>query len=98
MSIDQRLNDLGLQIPDASPGKLAPAVRTGNLVYTSGACSAQKGKLGTEVTVDQGYAAAKDAILQCLGSVQWLVGDLNKVTRVVKLLGMVNCGEGFSNT
>lgn len=98
MRIEERLRELGLTIPEASPGKLAPAVRTGNLVYTSGACSAQKGKLGTEVTVEQGYAAAKDAILQCLGSVRWLIGDLNQVTRVVKLLGMVNCGEGFSDT
>jgi enamine deaminase RidA (YjgF/YER057c/UK114 family) len=98
VSIKERLQELSLTVPDANPGKLAPAVRTGNLVYTSGACSAQKGKLGTEVTVEQGYAAAKDAILQCLGSVQWLIGDLDRVTRVVKLLGMVNCGEGFSNT
>lgn len=98
MTVAERLKELGVELPSASPGKLAPAVRTGNLVYTSGACSAQKGKLGTEVTVEQGYAAARDAILQCLGSVQWLVGDLDRVTRVVKLLGMVNCGEGFSNT
>jgi enamine deaminase RidA (YjgF/YER057c/UK114 family) len=98
VSVNQRINELGLEIPAASPGKLCPAVRTGNLVYTSGSCSAQKGKLGADVTVEQGYEAAKDAILQCLGSVKWAVGDLDKITRVVKILGMVNCGEGFSNT
>jgi enamine deaminase RidA (YjgF/YER057c/UK114 family) len=98
MNIEDRLNELGLEIPPASPGKLAPAVRTGNLVYTSGATSDRTGKLGTEVSVEHGYEAARDAILKCLGSVRWLIGDLNKVTRVVKLLGLVNCGEGFHNT
>jgi enamine deaminase RidA (YjgF/YER057c/UK114 family) len=98
MAIADRLNELGLTIPDASPGKLAPAVRTGNLVYTSGATSRITGKVGGDVSVEEGYEAARQAILGCLGSVQWLIGDLEKVNRVVKLLGMVNCAEGFSNT
>lgn len=98
MSIHDRLNELGLRLPPVSPGKLAPAVRTGNLVYTSGACSTLSGKVGGSVTVEQGYEAAREAILGCLASVHWLIGDLNRVTRVVKLLGMVNCAEGFSNT
>ena len=98
MSLATRIQELGYEIPPASPAKLAPAVRTGTLVYTSGATSGLTGKVGTEVTVEQAYEAARDAILRCLGSVQWLIGDLEKVTRVVKLLGMVNCGEGFSNT
>ena len=97
-AIEERLKELGLEVPAASPGKLAPAVRTGNLVYTSGATSKLTGKVGAEVTIDDAYQGARDAILVCLGSVQWLVGDLNKITRVVKLLGMVNCGEGFYNT
>ena len=98
MDINGKLKELGLEIPAASPGKLAPAVRTGNLVYTSGASSRVTGKVGDNVTVEQGYEAARQAILGCLGSVQWLVGDLGKITRVVKILGMVNCAEGFSNT
>jgi len=98
MSVETRLKELGITIPAANPGKLAPAVRTGDLVYTSGACSALTGKVGAEVTVEQAYDAARDAILQCLGSVRWLIGDLDRVTRVVKLLGLVNCGEGFCNT
>jgi enamine deaminase RidA (YjgF/YER057c/UK114 family) len=98
MPVAAKLEELGLVIPEAKPGKLAPAVRTGNLVYTSGATSQITGKVGADVTVEQGYEAARQAILGCLGSVQWLIGDLDKVTRVVKLLGMVNCAEGFSNT
>jgi len=98
MAAEERVKELGLEIPEAKPGKLAPAVRTGNLVYTSGATSKRTGKVGADVSVEEGYEAARDAILGCLGSVCWLVGDLGKVTRVVKLLGMVNCAEGFSNT
>jgi enamine deaminase RidA (YjgF/YER057c/UK114 family) len=98
MTVADRVKELGLTIPEAKPGKLAPAVRTGNLVYTSGATSQITGKVGDTVTVEQGYEAARQAILGCLGSVQWLIGDLDKVTRVVKILGLVNCAEGFSNT
>ena len=98
MTISERAKELNLTIPQASPGKLAPAVHTGNLVYTSGATSRITGKVGDAVTLEQGYQAAREAILGCLGSIQWLIGDLDKVTRVVKLLGMVNCAAGFSNT
>lgn len=100
MGVSERLKELGLQLREAPTqrGKLAPAVRTGNLVYTSGATSSLTGKVGTDCTVEQAYEGARDAIIGCLTSVQWLVGDLNKVTRVVKLLGMVNCAEGFYDT
>lgn len=98
MSATQKIKELGYEIPEASPGKLAPAVRTGNLVYTSGAVSGVVGKVGTEVSIEEAYQGAREAILGCLGSVRWLVGDLDKVTRVVKILGLVNCGEGFYNT
>jgi enamine deaminase RidA (YjgF/YER057c/UK114 family) len=97
-AIEERLAELGHTLPAVNPGILAPAVRTGNLVYTSGACSAVKGKLGGNVTVEEGYAGARDCIIQNLASVKWLIGDLDKVTRVVKLLGLVNCAEDFSNT
>jgi enamine deaminase RidA (YjgF/YER057c/UK114 family) len=98
MAVADKLKELGLELPAVTPGKLAPAVRTGNLVYTSGATSKITGKVGDGVTVEQGYEASRQAILGCLGSVQWAVGDLSKVRRVVKLLGMVNCAAGFSNT
>lgn len=70
MGAADRLKFSGIEIPAASPGKLAPAVRTGNLVYTSGATSRITGKVGGDVTVEQGYEAARQAILGCLGSVQ----------------------------
>jgi len=97
-AIEERLAELGLELPTVNPGILAPAVRTGNLVYTSGACSAIKGKVGGNVSPEEGYAGAKDCIIQNLAQVKWLIGDLDKITRVVKLLGMVNCAEGYSGT
>ncbi len=100
MAVNEKLKELGLAVkmPSGPRGKLAPAVRSGNLVFTSGQTSPQVGKVGAEVTTDQAYQGAREAILGCLGAVQWLVGDLSKVTRVVKLLGMVNCAEGFYDT
>ena len=99
MSVNARLKELGLELPAVNPGKLAPAVRTGNVIYTSGAVAfGVIGKVGTDVTVEQAYQGARESILGCLASVQWLIGDLDKVTRVVKILGMVNCAEGFYKT
>jgi enamine deaminase RidA (YjgF/YER057c/UK114 family) len=98
LALTDRLLELGLKLPSPSPGKLAPAVRTGNLVFTSGSTSEVTGKVGAEVSVEQAYDGARDAILKCLASVQWCIGDVNRITRVVKLLGMVNCAEGFNNT
>lgn len=98
--IEARIRELGWELGEAPSqrGKLAPAVRTGNLVYTSGATSRLQGKVGGDVTVEQAYEGAREAILRCLAAVRWLVGDLDRVTRVVKLLGLVNCAEGFTNT
>lgn len=98
MSATDRLKELGITLPAVTPGKLCPAVQTGRLVYTSGATSAITGKVGGDVTVCQAADGAKDAIIKCLASANWLLGDLNRITRVVKLLGMVNCAEGFSDT
>jgi enamine deaminase RidA (YjgF/YER057c/UK114 family) len=56
-----------------------------------------KGKLGEDLTVEQGYEAAKLCGLNCLRAVHQLVG-LDNVVRVVKVLGMVNAGAGFTNT
>jgi enamine deaminase RidA (YjgF/YER057c/UK114 family) len=100
MGVNEKLKELGLEVkvPSGPRGKLAPAVRTGNLVFTSGSTSSVVGKVGSDVTVEQAYQGSREAILACLGAVKWLIGDLSKVTRVVKLLGMVNCAEGFYNT
>jgi enamine deaminase RidA (YjgF/YER057c/UK114 family) len=100
MKIEEKLTakHLKLPAPPEQRGKLRPAIRVGNIVRTSGNTSPQAGKVGKEVTVEQGYEAARDAILRCLMAVKWCIGDLDKVKQVVHVLGLVNAGEGFTNT
>ena len=76
------------------------AVRAGSLLYTAGsgpgpACP--RGKVGRDLTVEQGYQAAREAGLNLLAVVRENLGSLDKVKRVVKVLGMVNSAEGFSD-
>ena len=105
MSAEKKLKELGITLPQA-PKPLAnyvPAVRVGNLLFVSGhgpyndGKAITSGKLGKELTVEQGYQTARNVALNCLASVKATIGDLDKVKRVVKLLGMVNCTEDFKD-
>jgi enamine deaminase RidA (YjgF/YER057c/UK114 family) len=76
-------------------------VRTGNLLYLSGkgpdlvGGRQWKGKLGAEYTTEEGYTAARDTMLNLLAVIHEDVGDLSKVSRIVKVLGMVNSTPDF---
>lgn len=105
MSAEKKLQEMGISLPQ-TPKPIAnyvPAVRTGNLLFVSGhgpyndGKVATSGKLGKELTVEQGYQAARNVALNCLASVKGNLGDLDRVKRVVKLLGMVNCTEDFKD-
>jgi enamine deaminase RidA (YjgF/YER057c/UK114 family) len=105
MSYEAKLQSLGYTVEpvELNAGRLMHAVRTGNLIYTSGQVSrwgAQeiKGKLGADLTVEQGYEAARLSALACLSAVKTLAGSLDNVVRIVKVLGMVNVAPGFDNT
>ena len=102
MSAAARLKELGLELPSAAApvGNYVSAVRSGNLVFLSGHGPVAKdrvitGKLGVDLTVEEGYEAAKIVALGLLGSLKDLIGDLDKARRIVKLLGMVNCDPTF---
>ena len=103
MSVEARLRDLGLELPSpvAPVGNYVPAVRSGNLVFLSGHGPVGKdrlvtGKVGKDLTVEEGYEAAKLVAVGLLGSLKGLIGDLEKVRRIVKVLGMVNSDPSFT--
>ena len=101
--IEQRLKDLGLELPEASnpQANYTNCVRTGNLLYVSGKgpmaglSEVPNGKLGDQYTVEQGYEFAKATGLDILAVVKLELGSLEKVNRVVKLQGFVNATSDF---
>lgn len=105
MSYEQRVRDLGIILPPAPKpvANYVGAVRTGNLLFVSGhgpyndGQTKTSGKLGRELNIEEGYQTARNVALNCLASVKAALGDLDKVRRVVKLLGMVNCTEEFKD-
>lgn len=105
MSVEQRLRELGLNLPAAATpvGAYVPAVRTGNLIFTAGQLPLRDGqltatgKVPTEVTLDSAQCAAHQAALNALAAIKALTGSLDAVTRVVRLNVFVNSGAGFTD-
>jgi enamine deaminase RidA (YjgF/YER057c/UK114 family) len=102
MKVEQRLQELGIELP-APVQPVATYVRwvqTGNLLFVSGtgpSDSSPRGKLGSDLTIEQGQAAAREVGLQIIATVKDAVGDLDRVKRVVKVLGMVNSAPEFAD-
>ena len=102
-SPEQRLRELGIELPPPPKpvGAYVPAVRIGNFLFTAGHTprrpdgSPMPGKVGADVTVEEGYAAARIAGLNLLSTVRNTLGNLDEVVRLVKVLGMVNCTPDF---
>jgi len=100
---ERRLKELGVELfPPTKPmGNYVKAVRTGNLVYLAGHGPTFAdntnitGKVGKDLTLEQGAAAARQVGIALLSSLKGEIGDLGKVKRIVKVLGMVNCTENF---
>jgi enamine deaminase RidA (YjgF/YER057c/UK114 family) len=103
MKIEQRLTDLGIVLPNVSPpeGNYVHAARTGDLLFLAGKGpvrpdgSLATGKVGDDVTMEDARAHARLAGLQLVAVMKQELGDLNRVRRVVKVLGMVNCTADF---
>ncbi len=104
MSFEARLTDLAITLPPA-PKPVAtyiPAVRAGDLLFLSGTGPFQDGKiaftgkLGKDLTVEQGYEAARVALLNALAMVRQELGSLDRVVRIVRLTGHVASAEGFT--
>jgi enamine deaminase RidA (YjgF/YER057c/UK114 family) len=102
-TVEQRIADLGYQLPPVSPpiGSYVKGVVVGNLLFLSGngadqpGYTAPKGKVGAEVTVEQAEEAARYVGLNLLAAAKDTLGSLDRIRRVVKLLGMVNSAPDF---
>jgi enamine deaminase RidA (YjgF/YER057c/UK114 family) len=105
MQTEAKLKEMGIELPPAvTPvANYVPAVRAGNLVFLSGHGPFKEdgslitGKVGSDLTIEQGYQAARRIAIGLLGSLKATIGDLDKVRQVVKLLGLVNCGPEFTD-
>lgn len=103
MSFETRLTELGIQLP-SPPQPVAtyiPAVQAGDLLFLSGVVPFRDGKLvlagkvGTDLTVEQGYEAARIALLNALAIVRKELGTLDRVKKVVRMVGHVASADGF---
>lgn len=100
--VEQKLQELGLELPPMAPiGKLEPVKRVGNLLFVSGHGPEKygepviRGRVGAEVSLEEGYKAAQLCALNCLASLKRYLGDLDKVDEIVKVLGFVNSAPDF---
>ena len=103
MSIYAKLTQLGITLPPVAAPAAAyvPFVQTGNLVFLSGHIAKKDGKVwagqfGKNMSTEEGKAAARAVAIDLMGTLHAAVGDLNKVVRLVKVLGLVNSAPTFT--
>ena len=102
-SVEDKIKALGLELPPAPPsgGIHHPVLIAGNLLYVSGQGPFQsdgtliKGKVGKDLSLEEGQLAARQVGLTMLSTIKAQVGDLSKIKRLIKTFGMVNCHPEF---
>jgi enamine deaminase RidA (YjgF/YER057c/UK114 family) len=107
-TVEERLGELGLALPEKAPAAVAayePWVIVGNILYTSGQLPWRDGKtlaftgrIGAELTVEQGYQACQIATLNAVAQMKAALGDLGRVKRVVRIEGTLNVAPRFTAT
>ena len=96
--IEDKLQQLGLSLPEVPVpiGNYKPTNREANLLYTSGQGSRSiRGQVGAELSIEQGYEAAQEAALGCLAAIKAELGSLDRVKKILKVLGFINSAPGF---
>jgi enamine deaminase RidA (YjgF/YER057c/UK114 family) len=101
---EARLAELGIELPEvpAAIANYVPAVRSGNLVFLAGQIAKGPdgkfltGKVGADLTVEQGAAAARICAIQLIAALKAEIGDLSKVKRIVRVGGFVACTDDFT--
>ena len=102
--VEAKLAEMGLELPSAPDpvGNYLPITRSGNVMWLAGVGSRMtdgsriSGKLGADLTVEQGYEAAKWSALNLLSRMKAELGDLDRVSRILKVVGMVNSDPSFT--
>ncbi len=103
--VEERLQSLEISLPEASQpvANYVNGVQTGSLIFLAGKGPLKadgtyiNGKVGVDLTVEQGYEAARLTAINQLAVLKDMLGDLNRVKRIVKVLGMVNAAEDFGD-
>lgn len=103
-NVEERISELQIELPELGQpvANFVHAVKADNLVFLAGKGPKDdngnyiKGKVGVNLTVEEGYNAARMVGILQLAALQQEIGDLNKVVRVVKVLGMVNANSDFT--
>ena len=104
MTPEEKLSEMGIELPSMStfhPAVELGVVTSNDMLYLSGSTPGDrtlKGRVGETYTTEEGYAAARDCAIQQLAIAKSVLGDLSRIRRVVKLLGMVNAAPGFAET
>ncbi|GGI12043.1 RidA family protein [Gottfriedia solisilvae] len=96
---EDRLNSLGFTLKPvrAAVGNYVSLVRTGNLIFTAGqGVDEFHGKLGRDLTIEEGYLASRQSMLNLLSALKNELGELSRIKKVIKLLGFVNCTDTFT--
>jgi len=102
---EKRISALNIEIPEppAPAGSYIPARRSGNLVFCSGQGptkdgeSVYTGKVGSDLTTEEGYEAARICMINCLAEIKSAIGSLNNIEKIIKVRGFVNSAPGFSD-
>lgn len=105
MDFEKNIKNLRIVIPALTrpQGVYIPAVKTGNIIQTSGQLPivdrriAYPGRVGKEVSIEQGGKAAKHAIVNALAAIKWIIGDLNKIKKIIRMNGFVCSAVGFND-
>lgn len=100
MSVEKKLEKLGLKLPPppAPVANYVGAKQAGNIVFSAGQGpfrTTKRGLVGKDLTVEEGYQAARETCLNCLAQLKTLVGDLDRIEQVLQVVGFINSAEGF---
>ena len=105
MQIEKRLEELGISLPSAATpvANYVTTVQTGNLVFTSGHGPGNgegkiyKSQLGTDAEIEDGYQSARQVAINLIGTLKQALGDLDRIQRIVKVVGFVNSSSTFTD-